>query len=60
MFLKHEGISDQTRVVPSVEYSLSGVLGNHGVVAVLIGEQNIGVPPFSSLGVLCEVDGCAL
>ena len=60
MFLKHEGISDQTPVVPGEEYSFSGVVGNHGVVAVLIGEQNIGVPPFSSLGVVCKVDGCAL
>ena len=57
MFLKHDGLSDQTPIVPGVEYSFSGVVGHHGVVAELIGELNVGVPPFSSLGVVCKVDG---
>ena len=44
MFLKFDGISDQTPVVPGVQHSFSGVVVHHGVVAVLIGELNVGVP----------------
>ena len=51
MFLKCDGISDQTPVVPGVQHSFSGVVGHHGIVAELIGELNVGVPLFSSLGV---------
>ena len=58
MFLKCDGISDQTLVVPGVEHFFSGVVGHHGVVAELIGELNVGVPLFSSLGVVSMVDGC--
>ena len=57
VFLKSDGISDQTLVVPGVQHSFSGVVGHHGVVVVLIGELNVGVPLFSSLGVVCKVDG---
>ena len=57
VFLKSDGISDQTLVVPGVEHSFSGVVVHHGVVAELIGELNVGVPLFSSLGVVCKVDG---
>ena len=57
MFLKSDGISDQTLVVPGVQHSFSGVVGHHGVVAELIGELNVGVPLFSSLGVVSKVDG---
>ena len=56
VFLKCDGISDQTLVVPGVEHSFPGVVVHHGVVAVLIGELNVGVPPFSSLGVVSKVD----
>ena len=44
MFLKFDGIGYQTPVVPSVQHSFSGVIVHHGVVAVLIGELNVGVP----------------
>ena len=44
MFLKLDGISDQTPVVPGVQHSFSGVVVHHGVVAVLIGKLNVGVP----------------
>ena len=57
VFLKSDGISDQTLVVPGVEYFFSGVVGHHRVDAELIGERNVGVPPFSSLGVVSKVDG---
>ena len=57
MFLKSDGISDQTPVVPGVQHSFSGVVVHHGVVAELIGELNVGVPLFSSLGVVSKVDG---
>ena len=60
MFLKFDGISDQTPVVPGVQHSFSGVVVHHGVVAVLIGELNVGVPLFPSLGVVSKVDGCGL
>ena len=43
-FLKRDGISDQTPVIPGVENFFSGVVGHHGVVAELIGELNVGVP----------------
>ena len=49
MFLKHDGISDQTPVVPGVEYSFSVVVGHHGVVAELTGELNIGFHHFPVL-----------
>ena len=58
MFLKSDGISDQTPVVPCVQHSFSGVVVHHGVVAELIGELDVGVPLFSSLGVVSKVDGC--
>ena len=58
MFLKCDGISDQTLVVPGVQHSFSRVVGHHGIVAELIGELNVGVPLFSSLGVESMVDGC--
>ena len=58
MFLKSDRISDQTLVIPGVKHSFSGVVVHHGVVAELIGELNVGVPLFSSLGVVSKVDGC--
>ena len=58
MFLKSDGISDQTPVIPGVQHSFSGVVVHHGVVAELIGELNVGVPLFSSLGVVSKVDSC--
>ena len=45
-------------VIPGVQYSFSGVIGHHGVGPELIGELNVGVPLFSSLGVVSKVDGC--
>ena len=60
MCLKNDGISDQTLAVPGVQHSFSGVVVHHGVVAVLIGELNVGVPWTSSLGVISKVDGCGL
>ena len=56
MFLKSDGISDQTPVVPGVQHSFSGVVGHHGVIVVLIGELNVGVPLLASLGVVSKVD----
>ena len=56
-FLKSDGISDQTLAVPGVEHFFSGVVGHHGVEAELIGELNVGIPLFSSLGVVSKVDG---
>ena len=47
-------------VVPGVQHFFSGIVGHHGVVVVLIGELNIGVPLFSSLGVVSKVDGRGL
>ena len=58
MFLKSDGISDQTLAVPGVQHSFPRVVGHHGVVAELIGELNVGVPLFSSLGIVSKVDGC--
>ena len=58
MFLKSDRISDQTLVVPGVQHSFSGVVVHHGVAAELIGELNVGVSLFSSLGVVSKVDGC--
>ena len=58
MFLKRDGVSDLTPVVPSIQHSFSGVVVHHDVVAVLICELNVGVPLFSSLGVVSIVDGC--
>ena len=59
-FLKSDRISDQTLVVPGVQDSFTGVVVHHGVVAELIGELNVGVPLFSSLGVVSKVDGRGL
>ena len=55
-----DGISDQTLVVPGVQHSFSGVVVHHGVVAVLIGELNIGVPCTARFEVVSKVDGCGL
>ena len=60
LVIKGDGISDQSLVVPGVQHFFSGVVVHHGVVAVLIGELNVGVPLFSSLGVVSKVDGCGL
>ena len=57
LFLKSEGVSDLTPVVPSVQHSLPGVVVHHGVVAVLVCELYVGVPLFSCLGVVSKVDG---
>ena len=58
MFPKSDGILDLVPVIPSVQHFLSGVVGHHGGVAVLIGELYAGVPLFSSFGVVSEVDSC--
>ena len=60
MFLKSDGISDQTLVVPGVQHSFSRVVVHHVVGAVLICELNVGVPLFSSLGIVSKVDGRGL
>ena len=60
LVIKGDGISDQSLVVPGVEHFLSGVVVHHGVVAELIGELNVEVPLFSSLGVVRKVDCCGL
>ena len=60
ILVKGDGISDQFSAVPRVQHFFPGVVGHHGVVAVLIGEPNVGVPLFSSLGVVSKVDGCGL
>ena len=60
ILFKGDGISDQILVVPGVEHFFPGVVVHHGVVVVLIGELNVGVPLFSSLGVVSKVDGCGL
>ena len=57
LFLKRDGVSDQTLVVPSIQHFFSGVVVHHGDVAVLVCELNVGVPLFSSLGVISKVDG---
>ena len=57
MFLKSDGVSDLTPVVPSVQHFLSGVVVHHDVVAILVGELYVGVPLFSSFGVVSKVDG---
>ena len=57
MFLKRDGISDLMPAIPSVQHFLSGVVGHHGVVAVLIGELYVGIPLPSSFGVVSKVDG---
>ena len=58
ILVKGDGISDQILVVPGVQHFFSGIVVHHGVVAELIGELNVGVPLFSSLGVESMVDGC--
>ena len=60
MFLKSERVSDLTPAVPSVQHSFPGVVVHHGVVAVLVCELYVGVPLFSSLGVVSKVDGSGL
>ena len=45
-------------VVPGVQHSFSGVVVHHGVVVVLIGKLNIGVPCTPSFEVVSKVDGC--
>ena len=60
ILVKGDAISDQILAVPGVEHSFSGVVVYHGVVAVLIGELNVGVPLFPSLGVVRKVDGRGL
>ena len=59
-FLKSDGISDQTPVVPGVQHSFSRVIVHHGVDPELIGELNIRVPLSASLGVVSKVDGRGL
>ena len=44
LWFKSDRISDQTLVVPGVQHSFTGAVVHHGVVAVLIGELNVGVP----------------
>ena len=56
-FLKSDGIGDLTFAIPSVQHFLSGVVGHHGVVGVLIGEVYVGIPLPSSFGVVSKVDG---
>ena len=56
--LKGDWISNQILVVPGVQDFFPGVVVHHGVIAVLIGELNVGVPLLSSLGVVSKVDGC--
>ena len=58
--LKGDWISNQILVVPGVQHFFSGVVVHHRVVAVLIGELNVGVPLLSSLGVISKVDGRGL
>ena len=60
MFLKSEGVSHLTLVVPSVQHFFSGVVIHHGVVAILVCELYVGVPLFSCLGVVSKVDGSGL
>ena len=57
MFLKSEGVSHLTLVVPSVQHFFSGVVIHHGVVAILVCELYVGVPLFACLGVVSKVDG---
>ena len=58
MWFKSDRISDQTLFVPGVQHSFTGVVVHHGVVAVLIGELNIGVPCTPSFEVVSKVDCC--
>ena len=60
MWFKSDRISDQTLIVPGVQQSFTWVIVHHGVVAVLIGELNVGVPCTSSFEVVSKVDGCGL
>ena len=55
--LKGDWISNQILVVPGVQHFFLGVVVHHGVVAVLIGKLNVGVPLLSSLGIVSKVDG---
>ena len=56
MFLKRNGISDLTSVVPSVQHFLPWIVIHHGVVAILVGELYVGVPLSSRLRVISKVD----
>ena len=58
LWFKRDRISDQTLVVPGVQHSFTGVVVHHGVIAVLIGELNVGVPCTPSFEVVSKVDGC--
>ena len=57
MFLKSKRVSELTPVVPSVQHFFSGVVIHHVVTTVLVYELYVGVPLFSCLGVVSEVDG---
>ena len=54
LWFKSDRISDQTPVVPGVQHSFTGVVVHHGVVAVLIGELNVGVPCTPSFEVVSK------
>ena len=45
-------------VVLGVQHSFTGVVVHHGVVVVLIGELNFGVPCTPSFEVVSKFDGC--
>ena len=60
MFLKSERVSNLTLLIPSVQHFFSGVVVHHGVVAVLVCEQYVGVPLFACFGVVSEVDGSGI
>ena len=55
--LKSDGVGDLTLSVPSIQHSFPGVVVHHGVVSALVCELYVGVPLFSSLGVVSKVDG---
>ena len=56
--LKGDWISNQKLVVPGVQHFFPRVVVHHGVVAVLIGKLNVGVPMLTSLGIVSKVDSC--
>jgi len=60
MFLKSKGVCNLTLVVPSVQHFLSRVVVNHAVVLILVNELYVGVPLFTSLGVVSKVDSSGL
>ena len=57
MFLKSDGVGNLTPGIPSVQPFFSGVVVHHVVVGILVCELYVGVPLFSCLGVVSEVDG---